>query len=724
MVIAGLGRVSRGTPLTGNHRSWIDLQGRARNLSLRDPQGLVSRAIDALTRDGRIVVLGPVGTGRSRFAREIVAATGADLVTDPVTDRAHDPWDPALWRHFALQQCQRPTVFERRIAGVSHIDRTVRRLNAAGLAAIATNLIDRHHLEAVAGELLDAPQAKCELGAMVDLAAGRAGDLVEMMIASHHAGSLRYERSRWRIAGPLFLPDDVGDAQRRRHLLNARERHALDALAVAGALPVTLAARLVDVASVARLVEAGWLVVERGAGVTIVRFDRPADAVAVIADLPFDRFAALRRRIANLADDYDRRHPVRRCRQRIDGWHALVGLWRSEPATPRVIRRLPIIVDQVPSSIANAAVRVHRLEPMPSTAWPPPRGLDERSATVEAATAILASYYTPGVASLSEIDSYVEDRRVAAQRGLGATALQFIWTDTEAALAEAAGKRWVARDALASCARLAEQFAPPEVTADLASRRAVITAETGRLARAEQELFASRGLARGHPRSTARLGIVEALIASVQDLDRAVARAVHAAEQGFATDHRDVALRAVVMPARFGVGSDAAVALLASSGLAQRVPFAQLIERHLGLVDHGSAAELMDVAQRYLCAGRRLLAAETVAVAAGRESRAGAMRLERLATGLLASCPGAWTAAVAHIDPRTLALDELDWQIGKHVVAGATNEATASAVSISPRTVEARLTRIYRSLGVTSRHELAAMHAPLFQAGRNRSRAW
>lgn len=42
------------------------------------------------------------------------------------------------------------------------------------------------------------------------------------------------------------------------------------------------------------------------------------------------------------------------------------------------------------------------------------------------------------------------------------------------------------------------------------------------------------------------------------------------------------------------------------------------------------------------------------------------------------------------------------------VVAGWTNREVAAALSLSPRTVESKLTRVYRKLHVRSRAELAA----------------
>ena len=60
-------------------------------------------------------------------------------------------------------------------------------------------------------------------------------------------------------------------------------------------------------------------------------------------------------------------------------------------------------------------------------------------------------------------------------------------------------------------------------------------------------------------------------------------------------------------------------------------------------------------------------------------------------------------------DPRAREeLTERELQVGLIVASGATNEEAASALFVSPKTIEAHLGRIYRKLGLRSRTELAA----------------
>ena len=56
----------------------------------------------------------------------------------------------------------------------------------------------------------------------------------------------------------------------------------------------------------------------------------------------------------------------------------------------------------------------------------------------------------------------------------------------------------------------------------------------------------------------------------------------------------------------------------------------------------------------------------------------------------------------------TTGLSETERQIVELVVAGRSNKEVASALHLSPKTVEWNLSRIYRKLGVHSRTELAA----------------
>jgi DNA-binding NarL/FixJ family response regulator len=91
--------------------------------------------------------------------------------------------------------------------------------------------------------------------------------------------------------------------------------------------------------------------------------------------------------------------------------------------------------------------------------------------------------------------------------------------------------------------------------------------------------------------------------------------------------------------------------------------------------------------------------------AEGRDSSARACASR--ARALLDHCPGARTPALATDDFDTLTRRERE--IATLASHGLSNKAIAGRLVLSVRTVENRLQRVYRKLGVTSRGELASV---------------
>ncbi len=60
------------------------------------------------------------------------------------------------------------------------------------------------------------------------------------------------------------------------------------------------------------------------------------------------------------------------------------------------------------------------------------------------------------------------------------------------------------------------------------------------------------------------------------------------------------------------------------------------------------------------------------------------------------------------VDPLT----PTEREVAELAAAGRTNQQVADTLAISRRTVEAHLQRVYRKLGVRSRHDLASSHLP------------
>ena len=92
-----------------------------------------------------------------------------------------------------------------------------------------------------------------------------------------------------------------------------------------------------------------------------------------------------------------------------------------------------------------------------------------------------------------------------------------------------------------------------------------------------------------------------------------------------------------------------------------------------------------------------------------REALAEAARtLETAGSQAWAERAGAELERISGRRMRIRSLTPTERQIARLVAAGESNHAVARALSLSPKTVEWNLTKIYRKLGVRSRTELAA----------------
>ena len=66
------------------------------------------------------------------------------------------------------------------------------------------------------------------------------------------------------------------------------------------------------------------------------------------------------------------------------------------------------------------------------------------------------------------------------------------------------------------------------------------------------------------------------------------------------------------------------------------------------------------------------------------------------------------TASTSHSDIKQL-LTASEWRIAAMIANGSTNREIAQTLNISPKTVEAHLSHIYRKAGVRSRSQLAVL---------------
>jgi DNA-binding CsgD family transcriptional regulator len=124
---------------------------------------------------------------------------------------------------------------------------------------------------------------------------------------------------------------------------------------------------------------------------------------------------------------------------------------------------------------------------------------------------------------------------------------------------------------------------------------------------------------------------------------------------------------------------------------------------------------------------RARLALGAVQRRAGRR-RDGRLTLERAAAGFVELGAPRWLERteqeLGRVAGRQAEADNLtpaEQEVARLVAGGATNREVAARLSISPRTVEAHLGRIYRKLGVRGRSQLAASYEASARARWSRS---
>ncbi|MFF8382602.1 LuxR C-terminal-related transcriptional regulator [Streptomyces kanasensis] len=198
------------------------------------------------------------------------------------------------------------------------------------------------------------------------------------------------------------------------------------------------------------------------------------------------------------------------------------------------------------------------------------------------------------------------------------------------------------------------------------------------------------------------------------DLPGAVHRAEEVARRSAAAGRRATALAALHLLARLG-RAEVAVERLAGLGDALACPLGGLRAAHVRALAHRDAGLLDELARRWAARGRFPLAAESASRAHGLWRETGRNRAARassvacgeylsLAGGVplpgWAACPGsAPRAGRARLTPR-------EHEVASLAASGMTNADIARRLTVSVRTVENHLHRVYGKLGVTSRSGL------------------
>lgn len=131
---------------------------------------------------------------------------------------------------------------------------------------------------------------------------------------------------------------------------------------------------------------------------------------------------------------------------------------------------------------------------------------------------------------------------------------------------------------------------------------------------------------------------------------------------------------------------------------------------HASAIVAGDAVALIAVTATFEAMGAWLVAAEAAAGAAVVLRRAGDLRraaaAELRAAGLARRCQGAITPALRDIQTQAL-LSSREIEVAALAATGLANKAIAARLSVSVRTVENQLQRVYEKLGVARRADLA-----------------
>jgi DNA-binding CsgD family transcriptional regulator len=160
--------------------------------------------------------------------------------------------------------------------------------------------------------------------------------------------------------------------------------------------------------------------------------------------------------------------------------------------------------------------------------------------------------------------------------------------------------------------------------------------------------------------------------------------------------------------ARLGRAAEAAPRLAELAGLVEG-DLAPTRASHAAALVAGDAAGLGRVSAAFAAMGAWLLAAEASAASAVALRRAGDMRhavaAEVRAAELARRCQGAMTPALRAIQTQAL-LSGREIEVAALGAAGLSNKDIASRLSVSVRTVENHLQRVYEKLGVARRADL------------------
>lgn len=814
-------------------------------LTLRGREDEIDAVLSAIDERAGVLIAGPRSTGRTRLVDEAVrrcesrgdpvhtfepseemrwSSVDAGQTTVVVADDA-DQLDSAE-QHQLIQLLGRPDVVgvvTLRVDVRAQLRQAVRPWLATGMIGVVAGPLADDDQWAVAHELLGGQADTASAHPLIELAGGRPGDLVELVLGSLETGALRYEDERWRLVGPPSLHRVRSDLDGSLDAETVSEAATL--LALVGHVPKRLLTATLGTARTRQLISTGIAIEKQEPGGDVISFARPvegallreactdakretlltmiadrADAtgwtaevagrvaqwrlatgggtaelfLAVAADAyrkddmdlaemcataAIDRGAsdeghyrratvrARRGDLAGAADDLRRTtvqtdeidalsamhrahagEPVpaggvargaeaayRAFAAALDGHHDEAARFAAQVDSASPGAGTDVVTDEFRTA-AETLVAVARLDAARVTELRARFRFDDHAATVAPVVrTILASgpfqIDTSSGADLRMTRRHVEDRRAAAERSGDRTAtLEWLVATAKVRLA-----RGDVAGALRASRRLVEMTDAGEVQLAAGSWSAI---HASNLVHAGQLAAATEFLER------ARTGAVDRDPSPFHQL---VSLQL---EGSFGPGHvvHDVVtlIDRAVAAGDVRTGIEAAATALRLGGAGQRLrdtcrqlaeghpcPRTDLLAQHANASTDGGMVEFEALAQRYLGHGRNLDAAGALVQAAQFADTAGRQRILSRAAGVLATCPDAWTPGIDGLD--SISLTQQERITGMDAVAGEQNAAIARRQNVSVRTVENRLSRLYRRLGVSGRLELARWHGDLFE---------
>lgn len=209
-------------------------------------------------------------------------------------------------------------------------------------------------------------------------------------------------------------------------------------------------------------------------------------------------------------------------------------------------------------------------------------------------------------------------------------------------------------------------------------------------------------------------GPVLAWVAAARgEIAAAVDLALGTADEARRRDQPGCELIALHDAARLGAPARVAVRL-AQLGATVQGKLASLFIGHVRALVAADAAALDDIAASFADLGSNLLAAETLAEAAGayrRDGRVGSAAASAArAAALAATCEGARTPALAGLE-EPFGLTPRELEIARMAATGLSSRAIATRLVVAVRTVDNALGQVYAKLCIGGRAELAAIFA-------------